>query len=149
MLQSKYLTEDGLQLFLKTIYDKGLNYLYFDKDTGMYTASSEEPEFDDTTFIFCGGCHSTIQGLFAKKVIEELLEFRNYIAIDEHIDCVDWENVPVDTKIIVSHSSSGPDYCRYFAEYKDGKVYTWDYGATSWSSDVKSKNWWEHAKLVK
>lgn len=67
MLQSKYLTKDGLQLFLKTIYDKGLNYLYFDKDTGMYTASSEEPEFDDTTFIFCGGCHSTIQGLFAKK----------------------------------------------------------------------------------
>nr|DAK10814.1 MAG TPA: hypothetical protein [Caudoviricetes sp.] len=149
MLQSKYLTEDGLQLFLKTIYDKGLNYLYFDKDTGMYTASSEEPEFDDTTFIFCGGCHSTIQGLFAKKIIAELLEFRNYIAIDEHIDCVDWENVPVDTKIIVSHSSSSPDYCRYFAEYKDGKVYTWDCGATSWSSDVKSKNWWEHAKLVK
>ena len=149
MLQSKYLTEDGLQLFLKTIYDKGLNYLYFDKDTGMYTASSEEPEFDDTTFIFCGGCHSTIQGLFAKKVIEDLLEFRNYIAIDEHIDCVDWENVPVDTKIIVSHSTGSPDYCRYFAEYKDGKVYAWDYGATSWSSDVKSKNWWEHAKLVK
>ena len=149
MLQSKYLTEDGLQLFLKTIYDKGLNYLYFDKDTGMYTASSEEPEFDDTTFIFCGGCHSTIQGLFAKKVIEDLLEFRNYIAIDEHIDCVDWENVPVDTRIIVSHSTASPDYCRYFAEYKDGKVYAWDYGATSWSSDAKSKNWWEHAKLVK
>ena len=149
MLQSKYLTEDGLQLFLKTIYDKGLNYLYFDKDTGMYTASSEEPEFDDTTFIFCGGCHSTIQGLFAKKVIEELLEFRNYIAIDEHIDCVDWENVPVDTKIIVSHSTGSPDYYRYFAEYKDGKVYTWDYGATSWSSDAKSKNWWKHTKLVK
>lgn len=149
MLQSKYLTKDGLQLFLKTIYDKGLNYLYFDKDTGMYTASSEEPEFDDTTFIFCGGCHSIIQGLFAKKIIEELLEFRNYIAIDEHIDCVDWENVPVDTKIIVSHSPNSPDYYRYFAEYKDGKVYTWDYGATSWSSDAKSKSWWEHAKLVK
>lgn len=149
MLQSKYLTKDGLQLFLKTIYDKGLNYLYFDKDTGMYTASSEEPEFDDTTFIFCGGCHSTIQGLFAKKIIEELLEFRNYIAIDEHIDCVDWENVPVDTKIIVSHSTGSPDYYRYFAEYKDGKVYAWDYGATSWSSDAKSKSWWEHAKLVK
>ncbi len=149
MLQSKYLTEDDIQLFLKTIYDKGVNYLYFDKDTGMYTASSEEPEFDDTTFIFCGGCHSTIQGLFAKKIIEELLEFRNYIAIDEHIDCVDWENVPVDTKIIVSHTSGSADYYRYFAEYKDGKVYAWDYGATSWSSDVKSKSWWEHAKLVK
>lgn len=148
MLQSKYLTKDGLQLFLKTIYDKGLNYLYFDKDTGMYTASSKEPEFDDTTFIFCGGCHSSIQGLFAKKVIEELLEFRNYIAIDEHIDCIDWENVPVDTKIIVSHSTGSPDYYRYFAEYKDGKVYAWDYGATSWSSDTKSKNWWEHVKLV-
>lgn len=148
MLKSKYLTEDGLEFFLKTIYDKGLNYLYFDKDTGMYTASSEEPEFDDTTFIFCGGCHSIIQWLFAKKVIEELLESRNYIAIDEHINCVDWKNVPVDTKIIVSHSPNSPDYYRYFAEYKDGKVYAWDYGATSWSSDVKSKNWWEHAKLV-
>lgn len=150
MLQSKYLTEDGLQLFLKTIYDKGLNYLYFDKDTGMYTASSEEPEFDDTTFIFCGGCHSIIQGLFAKKVIEELLEFRNYIAIDEHIDCVDWENVPIDTPVYVRNNDEEDWEKRHFARFEDNKIYTWLSGTTSWTAVNKDAVFqWNYAKLVK
>lgn len=149
MLQSKYLTEDGLKAWFKECYNFGFKYVFYNPDSGTYMLSEQEPVFRDTTFMYCDGEKYPMVSYFSTLVVKELLKNRNYIAIDEHIDCVDWENIPVDTKIIVSHSTGSPDYCRYFAEYKDGKVYAWDYGATSWSSDVKSKSWWEHAKLVK
>lgn len=149
MLQSKYLTEDGLKSWLKECYNLGFKYVFYNPDNGICMLSEQEPVFRDTTFMYCDGKKYPIVSYFSTLVVKDLLINRNYIAIEDHIDVVDWENVPVDTKIIVSHSPNSPDYCRYFAEYKDGKVYAWDYGATSWSSDVKSKNWWEHAKLVK
>lgn len=149
MLQSKYLTEDGLKAWLKECYTLGFKYVFYNPDNGTCMLSEREPVFRDTTFMYCDGKKYPIVSYFSTLVVKELLKDRNYIAIEDHIDVVDWENVPVDTKIIVSHSTGSPDYYRYFAEYKDGKVYAWDYGATSWSSDVKSKSWWEHAKLVK
>ena len=141
MLQSKYLTQDGLKAWLKECYNLGFKYVFYNPDRGIYMLSEREPVFRDTTFMYCDGKKYPMVSYFSTLVVKELLKDRNYIAIEDHIDCVDWENVPVDTKIIVSHSTGSPDYCRYFAEYKDGKVYAWDYGATSWSSDVKSKNW--------
>lgn len=150
MLKSKYLTEQGLEFFLKDLYQKGYRYLFYDPTIKIYITSEQEPCFEDNKYMHCyGDKRMAIVSSLETAIVAELLEQYLYIAIDEHIDCIDWENVPVDTKIIVSHSPNSPDYCRYFAEYKDGKVYAWDYGATSWSSDVKSKNWWEHAKLVK
>lgn len=58
---------------------------------------------------------------------------------------VDWENVPVDTPILVK------DYGkywknRYFAGYINGKVLAWDYGATGWSG-AHTKVPWKYAKL--
>lgn len=150
MLQSKYLTEDGLKSFLQGLYNKGYRYIFYDPTIRVYIASEQEPYFEDNKYMHCyGDKRIAIVSSLEVTVIQEWLESYLYIKIDKHIDVVDWENVPVDTKIIVSHSTGSPDYCRYFAEYKDGKVYAWDYGATSWSSDVKSKSWWKHAKLVK
>lgn len=150
MLQSKYLTQDGVKSFLQNLYNKGYRYIFFNPTIRVYIASEQEPYFKDNKYMHCyGNKRTAIVSSLEVTVIQEWLESHLYIKIDKHIDVVDWENVPVDTKIIVSHSTGSPDYCRYFAEYKDGKVYAWDYGATSWSSDVKSKNWWEHAKLVK
>lgn len=149
MLQSKYLTEDGLEFFLKSLHSKGFRFLFYDPTINIYIASGQKPYFKDNKYMHCyGDKKSAIVSQLETAIVAELLEQYSYIEIEKHVDCVDWENVPVDTKIIVSHSTGSPDYYRYFAEYKDGKVYAWDYGATSWSSDVKSKNWWEHAKLV-
>lgn len=150
MLQSKYLTEQGIKSFLQDLYNQGYRYIFFDPTIKIYIASEQEPYFKDNKYMHCYGDKRTaIVSSLEVTVIQEWLESYLYIEIDKQIDVVDWKSVPVDTKIIVSHSPNSPDYCRYFAEYKDGKVYAWDYGATSWSSDVKSKNWWEHAKLVK
>lgn len=149
MLESKYLTKDGIESFLTDLYKRGFRFIFYDPTIRVYVASEQEPYFKDITYMSCYGKKNTITSSLELAVVKELLENYLYITVEDHIDVVDWENVPVDTKIIVSHSPNSPDYCRYFAKYKDGKVYAWDYGSTSWSSDSKSKSWWEHAKLVK
>lgn len=58
---------------------------------------------------------------------------------------VDWSKVKVDTPILVS--TNGQDWIhRHFAECRDGRVYAFDDGATSWTSNEKIA--WLYAKLA-
>lgn len=58
---------------------------------------------------------------------------------------VDWSKVAVDTPILVS--TNGQDWIhRHFAEYRDGRVYAFDGGVTSWTGNVSTG--WEYAKLA-
>ena len=59
---------------------------------------------------------------------------------------VDWSKVPVDTPILVKDTEDDDWMNRYFAEYKNGTVYAWCSGATSWTENSK---WdWKYAKLA-
>lgn len=73
-------------------------------------------------------------------------------AYGEYVDPpVDWENVKVDTPILVKHPGDKVWSRRYFAGYKRGMVYTWLDGTTSWSVGgdfFKFMELWECAKLV-
>ena len=59
---------------------------------------------------------------------------------------VDWNKVEVDTPILVRNREDEDWYRRYFAEYKDGVVYTWVNGATSWNATCMTE--WKQAKLA-
>uniref|UniRef100_UPI004038EEAC hypothetical protein n=1 Tax=Roseburia inulinivorans TaxID=360807 RepID=UPI004038EEAC len=62
---------------------------------------------------------------------------------------VDWSRVPVDTPILVRHSESSVWDRRYFAKYKNGLVYAWKHGTTSWSAgDQAYVCDWKYAKLA-
>lgn len=148
MLQSKYLTQDGLQAYLKECYNSGYNYVFYRKEIDSFALSETKPELDNGKYICLFGKTNVLYSSFSKLVFKDLLQDEDYIKISDHIDTVDWSKVPVDTKLIVSHATGHPDYCRYFTKYENGKVYAWDYGATSWSSDVHTKSYWEHAKLA-
>ena len=68
----------------------------------------------------------------------------------EFEEVIDWSKVPVDTKLLVS--SDGKDwYRRHFAEYKDGKVYCFNSGTTSFTAQgsefPSGKISWEYVKL--
>ena len=68
----------------------------------------------------------------------------------EFEEVFDWSKVPVDTKVLVS--SDGKDwYRRHFAEYKDGKVYCFNSGTTSFTAQgsefPSGKVSWEYVKL--
>lgn len=62
---------------------------------------------------------------------------------------IDWSKVAVDTPILVRRSDNEEWAKRYFARYRDGYIYAWSNGCTSWtaynSSDVTE---WEYAKLA-
>ena len=60
---------------------------------------------------------------------------------------VDWSKVEVDTPILVRNSEYGEWFKRHFAEYKNGKVYTWDNGYTSWTA-CGDMGAWNYAKLA-
>ena len=59
---------------------------------------------------------------------------------------VDWSKVEVDTPILVRDVEWAEWKKRHFAEYKDGVVYAWNGGATSWNEDYMTG--WKYAKLA-
>ena len=58
----------------------------------------------------------------------------------------DWSKVEVDTPILVGEGD-GEWVKRYFAEYKDGIVYAWCGGSTSWDANNMMMSW-KYAKLA-
>ena len=59
---------------------------------------------------------------------------------------IDWSKVEVDTAIYVKASKYGNWFKRHFAEYKNGKIYTWGNGLTS--HDTSRMMEWSYAKLA-
>ena len=58
---------------------------------------------------------------------------------------VDWDKVEVDTPILVREYEDGEWIKRYFAKYKDGKVYAWNGGRTGQTESYMTP--WKYAKL--
>ena len=77
-------------------------------------------------------------------VIGDIYYTSKILSMDFTIESIDWENISVDTKILVSIDGEKWNK-RYFAKYINGKVYAWDCGATSFSSNHCTK--WAYAKL--
>ena len=59
---------------------------------------------------------------------------------------VDWSKVEVDTPILVKNSEDEEWRKRHFAKYKNGNVYAWSDGLTSWTAYDKMV--WTYAKLA-
>lgn len=62
---------------------------------------------------------------------------------------VDWSKVKVDTPILVRNTEKEEWQKRHFARFKNGKVYAWYDGLTSWSTAGEDDvNFWKYAKLA-
>ena len=59
---------------------------------------------------------------------------------------VDWNNVKVDTPILVRDYEDQGWVRRHFAKYEDGAIFTWSGGETSWTSGCMIR--WKYAKLA-
>lgn len=66
----------------------------------------------------------------------------------EHVEQVDWSKVKVDTPILVKDTEEEEWQRRHFAGFKNGKVYAWHDGLTSWSAIGECERSWKHAKLA-
>lgn len=120
--------KEGRKWLLQKLYDNGIKYIAYSPFYGGYVGVKETPRIsgkgevinDITTVI-------TLHGL--------LPDFNepNYLDIGKYLGLFDWSKVAVDTPIIVNELPS-VELRRYFKEYKDGKVYYFNDGRTSWNS---------------
>ena len=82
------------------------------------------------------------------KVLPSLNE-NEILDIAEYLGIVDWSKVEVDTPILVKHRVEETWEKRHFACFKNGYVYTWREGTTSWSvPDEQLITMWNYAKLA-
>lgn len=148
MLHSKYLTQEGMEIMLKTLYKDGWRYIFRRGYIDEFYVSKEKPRYSENDIlIFCPE-HQARLGNTSTALIAEALKGFNYITIADHINIVDWSTVKVDTPVLVKNYKDSEWTKRYFAFYKDRVVYTWDGGATSWSTDHDNNvSWWNYAKL--
>lgn len=75
-------------------------------------------------------------------------KFREWLNSEYVEPPVDWSKVAVDTPILVKSYEYKEWSHRYFAKYENGKVHTWGFGATSWSTETCATYTWEFAKLA-
>lgn len=61
---------------------------------------------------------------------------------------VDWSKVKADTPILVKDTEEGEWQKRHFSGVKNGKVYAWHDGLTSWSAIGGCERSWKYAKLA-
>ena len=116
----------------------------------MYDLGFRKAEIeDDVLFFFCGEREFLNPFLPRVMVASTCFEEKDQlIDIAEYLGIVDCSKVKVDTPILVSLDDE-TWLCRYFAAFKNGIVYTWSGGATSWS--VRKREYqdaWSLAKLA-
>ena len=80
------------------------------------------------------------------KTIESIMYLEDIVNGDFE-EVVDWENIPLDTPIMVRDFDSESWMMRYFAFYKFGKVYCWFDSYTSNDSNCSGAKCWQQAKL--
>lgn len=75
------------------------------------------------------------------------LYYVSEIASLEFKEIIDWSEIPVDTKVLVSKDNE-IWFKRYFAKYENGKIYCFRNGASSFSADDETDILtWKYVKL--
>lgn len=137
--------KQGRDWLLKKLYDDGWRYIVGSADDYVFITKSE-PNIVNGLFRSVG-IWEIYKHIELKSVLPSL-ERGEVMNIAEELGIVDWSKVKIDTPILVS--LDGETWlCRYFAAFKNGIIYTWSSGATSWS--VRKREYqdaWSFAKLA-
>lgn len=138
--------EQGREWLLQKLYDDGWRY-YVRNIGGVAYLTTKKPVMNGTILEITSG--GTTKCVNAICNIMPIIARCEVLDIAEELGIVDWSKVKVDTPIMVRDVEGQGWIKRYFAFFKDGMVYAWTGGATSWSvesdKDVLS---WEYAKLA-
>lgn len=70
------------------------------------------------------------------------------IDIERYLGIIDWSKVAVDTPILVKGYKGQIWKKRHFAFFRDGKIYVWASGGTSWSCNDSEVVEWKYSKLA-
>lgn len=128
------LTDEIIKDFLQYLYDEGYRYLFVVTYTGAAAVSKSKPTFSNEKLIESSAFYDVLSG-YAHKLSRLILNDTYYcIDIGKKLNIIDWSTVKVDTKILVRDRENDNWRRRYFAYYKNGEVYVYCNGKTSWSA---------------
>lgn len=116
----------------------------------MYDLGYRKAEIEDDTLFFFVNKRDYLFPFSPRVPVKSTCfeEKDQLIDVGEYLGIVDWNKVKVDTPILVSLDDE-TWLCRYFATFKNGIVYTWSDGATSWSVRKREcQDAWSLAKLA-
>ena len=138
--------KQGQEWLLQKLYDAGWRY-YAKNIGGTAFLTTKKPIMNQGILeITSGGTTRCINNI---SEIMPVIDRNGLVDIAEELGIVDWSKVAVDTPILVRDFEDMKWGKRHFAFFKDGRVYTWDGGVTSWTCEnpncVMS---WKYAKLA-
>ena len=121
------------------------NYEKYENEIRKYNGDEFCVDFVQPYILKENGCASiNCEACFMYQMIWLL---KDYEEIEEPEEPeVDWSKVEVDTPILVKQGENGTWIERHFAKYKNGIIYTWKDGHTSWTEN--NMTGWKYAKLA-
>ena len=138
--------EQGQEWVLRKLYDTGWRYYVKNAGGCSFLTTNTPVIFNGRVDVMVGGsirCAGLIGKVLPSLNENEILDIAEYLGI------VDWSKVEVDTPILVKHRVEETWEKRHFACFKNGYVYTWREGTTSWSvPDEQLITMWNYAKLA-
>lgn len=116
----------------------------------MYDLGYRKAEIESGVLFFFNGKRELLNYFLPRVMVASTCfeEKDQLIDIAEYLGIVDWSKVAVDTPILVRRFDDDWEK-RHFAYFKNGKVYAWLGGATSWTvENSKYVFSWQNAKLA-
>ena len=126
--------EQGREWLLQKLYEEGWRYCVMDNYENIYLTNEKPSMYDDADEIRVSSINE-YRNINVIGVMLPTLNRNECIDIAEELGIVDWRNVKVDTPVLVKAYEQADWEKRYFAYFKDGRVYAWLCGTTSWSAD--------------
>lgn len=141
--------EQGVKWLLSKAYDVGNRYITMDEDGEIFLYKNK-PVKGERTWIgdYSSGC------ICFYKVISPLVSWEDKAPFDigKYLGIVDWGNVPVDTKVLVSNGGKTWEkrhFKCYNKENHEHKYVCFRNGCTSWSDSLGNNVWnWRYCKLA-
>lgn len=116
----------------------------------MYELGYRKAEIESGVLFFFNGKRELLNYFLPRVMVAStcFTEENQQIDIAEYLGIVDWSKVAVDTPILVRRFDDNWEK-RHFAYFKNGKVYAWLGGATSWTVENSEHVFsWQNAKLA-
>lgn len=127
--------KEGRKWLLQKLYESKYRYIYRAENHKLYVTISK-PITLDGVYYKQADCGLTMKLMSAICPLFD--DVRSFISISEELGIVDWSKMAVDTPVKARvYDSTGALVWRnyHFAKYKNGNVYCWADGLTSWGVD--------------
>ena len=141
--------EQGVKRLLLKAYEAGYRYLAMDKGREIFLYKNKPVKEESAWRGLCGNVYSWLY-----ETINPLVSWEDEKPFDigKYLGIIDWENVPVDTKVLVSDDGKNWEK-RYFKFYNKEnnrcKSVCFADGRTSWSNkDNHEGIGWRYCKLA-